>query len=366
MAELETEEVVLSAADGREGGGARPIDRSRRRLLRSAAWAMSAALVAPLSVMARGAAAQTASDESYLRNLKSEFPKGQFERRAVPLDDFFDATHRDGVPSIDHPRFAAAKDPWGVVAIEPVVSVVIGGEARAYPFQILTWHEVVNDIVGGVPIAVSYGPQTSAVAVYDRRVGGATLEFGVTGRMRLANIVLYDRETESWWQQYTGEAIVGAMTGARLKALPMRIESLARFQERQPAGQVQIPSSPAMRQYGHNPYPNYDTREGPGRYFKGALPKDVAPMARVVVVGGEAWTLDLVRARKTVASDDLTLSWQPGQASALDTVMISSGRDIGNVVVQRKTAQGLVDVPYMVSFAFAFRAFNPEGRIRTS
>lgn len=362
MAKPEAEKVVVTP--GRGGGVTHPgIDGRRRRMIAGAGLAAGMAFALPFAGIIRPAFAQISADDSYIRNWKSEFPKNQFDRRSVPLDDFFDATHRDGVPSIDHPRFVPAKEPWAVVGIEPVVSVTIAGDVRAYPFQILTWHEVINDVVGGVPIAVSYGPQSSAVAAYDRRVGGMTLEFGVTGRLRLGNIVLYDRETETWWQQYTGEAIVGPLMGARLKPIPARIESLTRFQERAPNGQVEIPSSPAMRQYGHNPYPNYEAREGPGRYFKGPLPKDVAPMLRVIVVGSEAWSLDLVRNRKTLTSGDLAFSWQPGQASALDTVMISSGRDIGNVVVQRKTAQGLVDVPYMVSFAFAFRAFHPDGKI---
>ncbi len=367
MAEHETEKVVVAALPKRDpakAGGA--IDEGRRHVLRGAAWAAGAALVAPaLCLGASDAFAQLGANDSFIRNWASEFPKNKFALHSVPLEDFYDATHRDGVPSIDNPKFVPAAEPYGIVGIEPVVSIDIAGDSRAYPLQILTWHEVVNDVVGGVPVAVTYGPQSSAVAVFDRRVGGTALEFGITGRLRLANVVLYDRETETWWQQYTGEGIVGPLTGTRLKALPVRIESLDRFRERAPKGQVQVPTSPAMRQYGQNPYPGYENRAGPGRYFNGPLPKDVPSMERVVVVGNEAWTLDLVRTRKTLTSGNLTFSWQPGQASALDTLMISIARDIGTVVVQRKTPQGLADVPYMVSFAFAFRAFNPDGKIHT-
>ena len=97
---------------------------------------------------------------------------------------------------------------------EPVVGLTIDGDARAYPLRILTWHEIVNDVVGGTPVAVTYCPLCNSAPVFERTVDGRVLEFGTTGKLKDSNLIMYDRQTETWWQQFTGEAIVGEMTGA--------------------------------------------------------------------------------------------------------------------------------------------------------
>jgi Protein of unknown function (DUF3179) len=126
-----------------------------------------------------------------------------------------------------------------------VIGVVIDGDARAYPLRILIWHEIVNDVVGGVPVAVTYCPLCNTGIAFDRRVGEQVLELGTTGKLRNSDLVMYDRATESWWQQFLGEAIVGELTGARLTMLPSRLESFANFRERAPEGQAR--SWPASR-----------------------------------------------------------------------------------------------------------------------
>lgn len=88
-------------------------------------------------------------------------------------------------------------------------------------------------------------------------------------------------------------------------------------------------------------------------------------MAYVVAVGHQAWSLDLLRAKGHVETGDLMLTWEPGQNSALDSHLIAKGRDIGNVTVRRRDANGLVEVPHHVTFAFVFHAFQPEGRLHT-
>lgn len=310
-------------------------------------------------------AAPAAKQEPFVHSWQGEFPRTDFSRHAVPLDQIYDVVHRDAVPAVENPKIVSLREVYGIGDWEPVVAVTISGERRAYPVQLLTWHEVVNDTVGGVPIAVTYSPLCNSLVVYDRRVDGQALTFGETGRLREANAVMYDKETESWWQQYTGEAIVGDLMGKKLRPVAARVESFIRFRKGAPEGTVVMPRSPSMRQYGQNPFAYYDTRGKPDHSFAGALPAGIAPLARVISVGDQAWSLDLVRKEKTIEADGLTIAWQPGQASALDQVMISNGRDVGNVTVQRKTAQGLEDVPYNVSFAFAFHAFYPKGVIRT-
>ncbi|MEQ8695538.1 MAG: DUF3179 domain-containing (seleno)protein, partial [Bauldia litoralis] len=171
------------------------------------------------------------------------------------------------------------------------------------------------------------------------------------------------RQTESWWQQFLGKAIVGALAGRQLTMLPLRVESFERFAARHPGGRVLTPTDPGSRQYGRNPYVGYDRRDRP--YFDvGGLPKGVPPLERVVVVGNRAWAFSLVKARRRIEAGDLVITWEPGQASALDSPGVANGRDIGNVLVQRRTSAGtLVDAVYDVSFAFAFHAFRPKGRI---
>jgi len=290
------------------------------------------------------------------------WPRTDFTRSAVPLAEIRPGgPDRDGIPSIDHPRFVATGDA-GVPGIEPVVSVSIGSEARAYPLRILIWHQIVNDRVGGIPIVVTYCPLCNAALVFERRVGGETIEFGSTGLLRHSDLVMYDRQSESWWQQYEGRAVVGVMAGARLRRLPARLEAMQRFAERFPDGLVLVPSDAESRPYGRNPYTGYDSMPTPYS-DDGPLPDDLAPLDRVVAVGRRAWSLALVQARQSITVDDLIIEWTPGQSSALDTKHIADGRDVGNVVVRQRRGDGLADVPYSVEFAFVFKAFNPDERI---
>lgn len=311
-----------------------------------------------------------------------EWPKTDFTKTSVEYDEILSGgPPKDGIPAIDRPRFVGIDeldDSHGIELgpNEPVVGVAINGEMRAYPLSILMWHEIVNDELGGVPISVTFCPLCNASVVFDRRVDGKVLDFGTTGKLRFSDLVMYDRQTESWWQQFLGEAIIGEMMGTRLEVLPARVESWDRFKARANAdATVLIPTNPRMRRYGANPYVGYDSSSTPFLYRGDALGAlrevQVAPLARVITVdrNGDgtktAWTLDLLRERGRVETEDgFVITWEPGQNSALDESAISRGTDIGNVIVQRKNAQGeLEDFPYGVDFAFAYKAFFPEGDI---
>ncbi len=297
-----------------------------------------------------------------VRKWMQDWPRTDFSRSAVPLDEIRPGgPDRDGIPSIDAPQFETIGQA-GIPDVEPVVSVAVGSEARAYPLRILIWHQIVNDTLGGVPIVVTYCPLCNAALVFERRAGGETLEFGSTGLLRFSDLVMYDRQTESWWQQYEGRAIVGGLAGVRLQPLPARLESMGRFAERFPDGRVLVPADAGSRPYGRNPYTGYDSMPTPYSY-DGPLPDGLAPLARVVAVGRRAWSLSLVRARGSISADDLVIEWTPGQSSALDAKHIADGRDVGNVVVRRRIAGTLEDVPYTVEFAFVFKAFNPDRTI---
>lgn len=143
--------------------------------------------------------------------------------------------------------------------------------------------------------------------------------------------------------------------------LPARLESLAKFEQRAPEGRVQVPGDDAPA-YGTNPYVGYDSAPAPFLYH-GMLPKGIAPLARVVRVGDQAWSLDLVRQQTPFQIGALRFTWEPGQASALDAGTIAEGKDVGSVLVEQRSADGWEDAVYSVDFAFAFRAFLPEGVI---
>ena len=294
---------------------------------------------------------------------KSEWPNTDFTKHSIDYDDVLSGgPPKDGIPSIDNPKFVKLSKALDIAPTEPVIGLEVNGVARAYPLRVLTWHEIVNDVIGGTPIAATFCPLCNAAIVFDRRVEGQVLEFGTTGKLRNSDLIMYDRQTDSWWQQFLGEGIVGDMTGKRLKALPARLESFEKFAARHPDGEVLVPNDPGMRAYGANPYVGYDNSGFPFLY-KGEVPEGVAPLGRVVVVGDTAWTLELLRQRKRIEKDDVVITWEPGQNSALDSRKIADGRDVGNVLVQKQDAVGLRDITYDVTFAFVFLAFKPEGTL---
>lgn len=293
------------------------------------------------------------------------WPDTDFRVHSVPFGEIMrGGPPKDGIPSIDRPVFADGADAGGLADTEPVIGLVIGNEAKAYPLRILMFHEIVNDEINGIPIAVTFCPLCNSSRVFDRRHDDMILDFGTTGLLRNSDMIMYDRQTGSWWQQFLGEGIVGTMTGEKLIMLPSRLESWANFRDRAPHGRVLVPNNPDLRPYARNPYVGYDSASFPFLY-RGDLPKGIMPMERVVAVGDEAWSMTLVRARGKLDAGDLVISWQAGQNSALDTSVIPKGRDVGNIVVQRRGNGALADVVHDIPFAFAFHAFHPGGRIYT-
>ena len=161
---------------------------------------------------------------------------------------------------------------------------------------------------------------------------------------------------------FIGRAIVGDMTGVELKRLPARVIPFSAFKARYPEGRVLVALNPNARRYGENPYVKYDSARSPFLY-RGRYKGPGQPLSYVVSVGKDAWLLDDLRQAHVITYGDLRLSWQKGMNSALDTQRVDSGRDIGFIRVQKKTVSGYEDVPYDTTFAFAFKAFHPDGTI---
>lgn len=299
-------------------------------------------------------------------NWKHEWPKTDFSKTSVDYNEILSGgPPKDGIPAIDNPSFTSLDKADHIKDTEPVIGVVIGGQAKAYPLQVLMWHEIVNDTLGGIPITVTFCPLCNASIVFDRRFKTKNnediiLDFGTTGKLRRSDLVMYDRQSESWWQQFTGKAIVGELIGRSLKMLPARIESFIRFKTRNPKGQVLIPNNQNERAYGLNPYKGYDSLSTPFLYG-GEMPKNISPLARVITSEGQTWSLDYLRAERQIkANNGLIIEWEKGQNSALDAAIIGEGVDIGNVIAYRIVASEKRDVLYSVDFAFAHFAFKPE------
>ncbi len=290
-----------------------------------------------------------------------EFPRTDFSRSIVSFSEIqFDGARRDTIPPIPDPKFEPASKINTIGLLEPVISVDIGGDARAYPLRIMLWHEIVNDTVGGVPVLISYCPLCSSGVVFERRINGEILAFGNTGRIRHFDMVMYDHKTESWWQQFTGTAIVGAFAGKALALIPSRLESLAQFRERAPQGLVLVPNDRKFRPYGTTPYVGMDTRPIPPGSFNYPLPKGLKPLDYVVIVRDRAWPLKRLIKEKRIEENGLVLTWSPGRNSIHDERRISNGRDLGNVIVKKITAPN-EEVVHDVTFAFAFSAFVNGG-----
>ena len=256
---------------------------------------------------------------------------------------------KDGIPAIDNPRFVKSS----IVArwlkpVEPVVSLVVNGMARAYPLQILIWHEIVNDRVGDVPIVVTFCPLCYSANVFDRRVKGREYSFGVSGMLRYSNLAMYDRQTESLWQQVTGTALVGDMVGSSLKAIPAQIISFGQFHAAYKDGLVLSRQTGYRRDYGRNPYVGYDdVRNRPFRY-RGKVNGRLRPMEKLVAVSinniSKAYPY-FVTWKKRVINDDVggepvVIFHDGGAVSALDRPEIVLSREDGSTGVFRREVAG--------------------------
>ncbi len=311
-------------------------------------------------------ASSVVADPSFWKHV---WPKTDFTNTSVSnwREILSGGPGKDGIPALSDPQFVAVSGETRIGNQEAVIVLEMEGErARAYPIRYLTWHEIVNDTVGGVPVAVTFCPLCNSAITFDRRVGGRVkgrvLEFGVSGMLRNSDMVMYDRQTESWWQQAIGQGIVGEMNGVELVTLPSWMESWESFRARHPEGLV-MAQPVAQRAYGQNPYVGYDSSARPFLYSGEMPPHGIDPLQRVVRVGERAWPLTRLAEAGEIREAGIVLSWKAGQASALDSSSVAEGRDVGNVRVRASSAGGAgKNLAHDVMFAFAFHAFWPKGK----
>ena len=283
-------------------------------------------------------AAKDAQRESIARRLQQDFPSLDTAKTTVDLIEIIGLLPPDAIPSIDEPNFDTVEAAAGwLEAREPVIALELNGDARAYPLRILTWHEIVNDVVGGEPVIVTYCPLCNSAIAFSRTVDGEVREFGVSGKLRNSDLIMYDRTNESLWQQFTGEAIVGADAGAQLDFLPAQIVSFEEFGAAFPGGMVLNEETGHFRDYGQNPYVFYDTSEQmivPVSGFDTRL--GAKERVLTIEVNGETaafpfqalTTLGVIETE--VGGAPVVAFWQPGAVSALDQAFIIGSRNVGS------------------------------------
>jgi len=342
---------------------------------------------------------------------RQEWPRTDFSKHTVAMDEIDSGgPPKDGIPAIDHPRFItpAAAQSW-LDPREPVIVFERGGDARAYPLQILMFHEIVNDTVGGQPVTVTFCPLCNASIVFDRLVGGVMLDFGTTGKLRKSDLVMYDRQSESWWQQFTGKGIVGRYAGTTLVQLPSTIAPFSEFVSAYPKGQVLSRETGFARSYGRNPYRGYDRFGDKPFLFNDPVDPRLPAMERVLGVMRDgkiriypfAALAVMPVINDAAGREPIVVFSRQGMLSALDAENIRESRQIpaaaaysrkvrdrvlnfeqraGRVIDRetgsewdlfgRATAGPLKGVRLMpvdsgVHFAFAWLAFNPATEIYT-
>ena len=339
----------------------------------------------------------------------AESLKTDLSRALVPLDEIISGgPPPDGIPAIDRPAFVEqrAADAW-LAPKEPVLALEINGDARAYPLQILLWHEIVNDTVGGKPVTITYCPLCNSGLVFDRAASGRTLDFGTSGKLYKSDLVMYDRQTHSLWAQMEGRAIVGTLAGTLLAPRPANTLAYEEWKAAHPGGKVLSRDTGHARRYGANPYEAYDQPNANPFLFMGRPDPRRPPKERVVGVsrGGVARAYPWPALERepvihdTLGGEPLVIFYRRGTLPALDDTRIDRSRAVGATAVWSRVVAGkaltfeavtdgfhdretgtvwnllghalrgplagkrLRAIPYVDAFWFAWAAFHPATSI---
>ena len=283
--------------------------------------------------------------QSELSEILKAYPdwKTNFDKKTINIGELMSGgPPKDGIPAIFTPKFETQDEAseW-LDDKEPVIGLEINGEAKAYPLSILIWHEIANDEVGGVPVAVSFCPLCYSAIVYDRRVRGVVPYFGVSGLLRNSDMVMYDNVTESFWQQFTGEAIVGDMVGEKLELIPTQIISFKQFKDAYPNGKILSKDTGYNRNYGKNPYVGYDDIDQRPFLFKGDVDDRLPPNEKVIAIKegniNKAYPYSITMEEHVINDiidgKPVVIFHGEGAVSALDEGTIADSKEVGSTGV---------------------------------
>ena len=349
-----------------------------------------------------------------LSEILKAYPDWQtnFDKKNIDLDELMSGgPPKDGIPAIFVPKFEIQSEAgeW-LDDKEPVIALEINGEAKAYPLSILIWHEIANDKIGDVPVVVSFCPLCYSAIVYDRRINSVEPYFGVSGLLRMSDLVMYDNITESFWQQFTGEAIVGDMVGSKLDFIPAQIISFKQFKDAYPNGVVLSKDTGYERDYGRNPYVGYDDIDQSPFLYKEKLDSRLPPNEKVIAIKEEgllkAYPYSITLIEKVINDKinekHVVIFHGDGAVSALDESSIADSKEVGSTgvfspIVNGKTLTFKYEEGFFIDnetgtswditgkaadgelkgtqlkrikhgdyFAFAWLAFRPETEIYTA
>ncbi len=276
-------------------------------------------------------------------------------KHSVPLDEIISGgPPKDGIPSIDEPKFIpiVEAEQW-LADTEPGLAFSRGNTHRFYPYQILVWHEIVNDTVQGERILVTYCPLCLTGFVFDPLVKGERVEFGTSGKLWKSNLVMYDRKTDSLWSQILGQAIAGEMTGTKLRLLESDQMRYGEWKRKFGSGQVLSRDTGALRFYGSNPYGDYFTPLGFAQSLAGTRDRRLGPEEFVfgIVLDGKAkaYPTALVKARGEVRD-----------AFQSQKLLLRHDRELDAVRMFRERADGTLErINPFSAFWFSWSSVHP-------
>jgi len=259
---------------------------------------------------------------------------------------------KDGIPALTNPRSVAVKHASFLPATDRIVSVSMGGAVRGYPLRILTWHEAINDELGGTPIAVIYCPLCDSVSVVERRIGDKMVEFGISGLLHNSNVLLYDRGDNALWSQVGLRAISGPNAGKSLRHLPWRISTFGAFRQAHPDATVVSLDTGHRRDYGRNPYEAYFRGD---RLMFPVSRQDarLAPRTRVVGVRLGERAVAYPLARIGDSPDGILIDEIDGER------LVLRADAAGGIAVVEAPA----DAQVVHTFWFAWAAFHPQTQV---
>jgi len=316
------------------------------------------------------------------------------KKHIVPLDKIRSGgPPKDGIPSIDEPKFAQLSDSHFMSNSDIVIGLEIDGEAKAYPLFIMVWHEIVNDNVGGIPVSVTYCPLCFTNQVFERIINGQEVEFGTSGKLYNSNLVMYDRLTDSYWSQALGVAITGELSGYELKRIPFDVISWGDWKSQHPETLVLTTETGHLRAYGSDPYGDYytdpriifpvdnkDERMHPKEIILGFKEADVFKAFKQTDVEGSTIINDEVNGKPVVLMslfsgnarayertvDEKILTFDFVDDSIVDLQTNSEWNYDGVAISGQLEGTNLIRLPFDPGFWFEWVAFHPDTEVYES
>lgn len=280
-----------------------------------------------------------------------------FSKHSIPIEEILSGgPPKDGIPAILRPKFVEANKADFLKGEDRVLALFLNGEAKAYPIKILNWHEIVNDTIGGKPVLITYCPLCGTGMAFDPLIKGRHYTFGVSGLLYNSDVLMYDHQTESLWSQIKQEAVTGKLTGTRLTLLSLIHTTWDAWKKEYPESLVLSTDTGFRREYSHDPYESY-TKTSSLMFPVGDVDGRLPPKALVLGIEHDGIT-------KAYPFSEL----ESGPGSFNDSIgskqiKIQYDSSSGSARIKDKNGN---DLPSVVAYWFAWRAFHPDTELYKS